>query len=87
MALAWLRRYTESLVCYKEGLQLFLKVLLATTSLRYSLQFTPLLTSPRLSLPSTLLQVVQAVTDKDKKVKYRSKAEEYLGRSEKVRRG
>lgn len=47
------RRYTESLVCYKEGLQLFLKV-------------------------------VQAVTDKDKKVKYRSKAEEYLGRSEKV---
>ena len=47
------KRYTEALVCYKEGLQLF-------------------------------LGVVQAVTDKDKKTKYRLKASEYLDRSEKV---
>ena len=47
------KRYTEALVCYKEGLQLF-------------------------------LGVVQAITDKDKKAKYRLKASEYLDRSEKV---
>ena len=47
------RRYTESLVCYKEGLQLF-------------------------------LEVVQAITEKEKKAKYRAKASEYLDRSEKV---
>ena len=47
------KRYTEALVCYKEGLQLFLRV-------------------------------VQDVTDKDKKAKYRLKASEYLDRSEKV---
>merc|ERR1712142_302465 len=47
------KRYTEALVCYKEGLQLF-------------------------------LAVVQSVTDKEKKVKYRLKASEYLDRSEKV---
>ena len=47
------KRYTEALVCYKEGLQLF-------------------------------LVVVQAVTDKEKKTKYRQKAAEYLDRSEKV---
>ena len=48
-----LKRYTEALVCYKEGLQLF-------------------------------LGLVQAITDKDKKAKYRLKASEYLDRSEKV---
>lgn len=47
------QRFTEALVCYKEGLQLF-------------------------------LDVVQAVTDKEKKAKYRTKAGEYLDRSEKV---
>ena len=47
------RRYTESLVCYKEGLQLF-------------------------------LEEVQAITEKEKKAKYRAKAGEYLDRSEKV---
>merc|ERR1712025_1052432 len=47
------KRYTEALVCYKEGLQLF-------------------------------LAVVQSITDKEKKVKYRLKASEYLDRSEKV---
>jgi len=47
------KRYTESLVCYKEGLQLF-------------------------------LEVVQAITEKEKKAKYRAKASEYLDRSEKV---
>ena len=47
------RRYTESLVCYKEGLQLF-------------------------------LEVVQAITEKEKKAKYRAKASENLDRSEKV---
>merc|ERR1719470_152615 len=47
------KRYTEALVCYKEGLQLF-------------------------------LGVVQSITDKDKKAKYRLKASEYLDRSEKV---
>ena len=47
------KRYTESLVCYKEGLQL-------------------------------LLEVMKTIGDKEKKNKYRQKAEEYLGRTEKV---
>jgi len=47
------KRYTEALVCYKEGLQL-------------------------------LLEFIKTIHDKDKKAKYRLKAEEYLERSEKV---
>ena len=47
------KRYTESIVCYKEGLQL-------------------------------LLEVMKSIGDKEKKNKYRQKAEEYLGRTEKV---
>ena len=47
------KRYTEALVCYKEGLQL-------------------------------LLEVIKTIGDKEKKNKYRQKAEEYLNRTEKV---
>ena len=47
------KRYTEALVCYKEGLRLF-------------------------------LAVVRSVTGKEKKVRYKQKASEYLDRSEKV---
>jgi len=47
------KRYTEALVCYKEGLQL-------------------------------LLEVMKTIGDKEKKNKYRQKAEEYLSRSEQV---
>jgi len=47
------KRYTEALVCYKEGLQL-------------------------------LLEFIKTINEKEKKAKYRLKAEEYLERSEKV---
>ena len=47
------KRYTEAIVCYKEGLQL-------------------------------LLEVMKTIGDKEKKQKYREKAESYLSRTEKV---
>ena len=47
------KRYTESIVCYKEGLQL-------------------------------LLEAMKTIGDKEKKSRYRQKAEEYLNRTEKV---
>ena len=47
------KRYTEALVCYKEGLQL-------------------------------LLEYIKTISDKEKKSKYRLKANEYMDRSEKV---
>ena len=47
------KRYTESIVCYKEGLQL-------------------------------LLEAMKMIGDKEKKTRYRQKAEEYLNRTEKV---